>query len=156
MKIFRITRSRYAGSAYAGLGGRTRSGRWHERGPSITYASESRALAALEILVNLDPEDLPDDLVIVPADLPEACCLEIHKRDLPRNWRLSPSPDSTQKLGGEWLKRGDTLAMILPSAVIPEERNIVLNPEHSDFSRLRVGRPEPFTLDPRLRRNRRT
>ncbi len=155
MEIYRITRSRYAGSAYAGLGGRTRSGRWHGRGPSITYASESRALAALEILVNLDPEDLPEDLVIVPADLPEACCVEIQRKDLPRNWRQSPSPDSTQKLGSEWLKAGDTLAMVLPSAVIPEERNIVLNPEHPDFALLRIGKPESFTLDPRLRRNRR-
>jgi RES domain-containing protein len=69
---------------------------------------------------------------------------------LPRHWRTSRGLLVTQGIGDEWLASGRTLALAVPSAIVPEESNYLLNPAHAGFGRLRFGRPVPFLLDPRL------
>jgi RES domain-containing protein len=95
--------------------------------------------------------DAPSDLVLVPADLPEDLAIERVERDqLPPGWRKTPAPEALARLGTEWLRSRRTLALSVPSAVVPQERNYLLNPAHPDFARVALGRREPFSFDPRM------
>jgi len=71
---------------------------------------------------------------------------------LPRSWRTAQGVPLTQALGDEWLASGRTLALAVPSSIVPEEKNYVLNPTHPAFAKLAVGTAAPFVLDPRLTR----
>jgi len=76
--------------------------------------------------------------------------LEINTTDLPKNWRSHPPPERLADLGTEWLRSGRPPVLLVPSAVVPQERNYLLNPAHRDFRAVRVGAPEPFSFDPRM------
>jgi RES domain-containing protein len=113
------------------------------------------SLAALEYYVHLDPVDGPDDLVAVSAEIPDDVGRgEIGVQTLPPNWRDYPAPDALADLGTEWVGAGRTAVLVVPSALVPQERNLLLNPAHRDFRRIRPGTPEPFSFDPRMRRRR--
>ncbi len=115
------------------------------------YTSETLSLAALEYFVNLDASEAPDDLVSIFADIPEDMPVAIVKeRDLPQDWRRYPALESLVDLGAEWVTRGREAVLSVPSAVVPSERNYLLSPSHSAFERIRIGPPQPFSLDPRL------
>jgi RES domain-containing protein len=113
--------------------------------------STSLFLAALEYLVHVDTDLAPDDLIAVPADIPgELAIQHVSPGDLPRNWRRHPGPEALRDLGSAWAAAGSTAVLAVPSSVIPQERNYLLNPNHPDFRRIRAGEPEPFAFDPRL------
>ena len=111
------------------------------------------ALAALELLVHIDPDLAPTDLVAIPTIVPESTHIEeITLAELPPNWRSTPAPEALQEIGTMWVRRASSLVLRVPSAVIPEEHNYLMNPAHADQVRLKAGRPQPFSFDPRLLR----
>jgi RES domain-containing protein len=150
LKVWRICKRAHA--AFDGEGARKAGGRWNPRGVAVVYASETLSLAALELLVHADPALLPEDLVAIEADVPETVPVRrIEPETLPRGWRRHPSPQALASLGGDWAKSLETAVLSVPSALVPREANFLLNPAHADFRKIRVGKPEPFDLDPRLR-----
>lgn len=150
--MWRISRGRRA--AFDGEGARLFGGRWNVRGSAVVYTAESLALAALEFLVHLEPSEEPADLVAVPANIPHTVAVErVAVSALPRDWRRSPPPDALAEIGATWLARRRTAVLIVPSAIVPEERDYLLNPAHPDFGAITVGRPRRFALDPRLRKH---
>ena len=150
MRVFRICKKAHA--AFDGEGARLYGGRWNRKGTAVVYASESLALAALELLVHVEPSLLPADLVCVVADVPDSVGVEtVAVRDLPREWRHHPAPEALAERGTEWTKSGRTAVLAVPSALIPRERNFLLNPAHPDFRKIRPQSPESFALDARLR-----
>jgi RES domain-containing protein len=119
----------------------------------VVYTSATLSLAALEYFVHLDPGDAPTDLVAILADIPDAVPRAvIGIEQLPDDWRAYPAPERVADLGSQWIRSGRTAVLVVPSAVVLQERNYLLNPIHRDFRRLRIGTPEPFSLDPRLRK----
>jgi RES domain-containing protein len=76
--------------------------------------------------------------------------LWLRYRDLPPDWRTYPAPDRLKDLGTAWIRDGRTVALVVPSAIIPREHNVLLNPVHPDFPRIRIGPASPFAFDPRL------
>lgn len=103
------------------------------------------------VFVHVDPLDAPDDLVVIPADIPdEVSRREIRVTRLPRNWRKTPAPRALPQLGTDWAHAGKSAVLVVPSALVPRERNYLLNPAHRDFRRIRVGRPERFAFDSRM------
>lgn len=139
--------------ALDGEGARVSGGRWNSVGIPVVYTSATVSLAALELLVHLDPEDAPDDLVVIGLDIPDDVRMEeIQHDDLPRNWRETPAPRVLQALGDGWARRGETAVLSMPSVVVPGERNFALNPTHPDFPRIKSGKPTSFRFDSRLRR----
>ena len=147
--VWRISKAGH--ESFDGEGARLYGGRWNHPGARATYTSESLSLAALEYFVNLDTDLVPDGLVSVRAEIPTG--LEhktIEAGDLPGNWRTYPAPEALQDLGTEWIRRCETVVLSVPSAVVPEERNYLLNPAHEEFSSIRVGSPRPFHFDPRM------
>lgn len=116
----------------------------------MVYCSESRALAAMELFVHLDPGEVPPDLVFIPVDVPSDLIVKVSPAHLPPGRRSYPAPDATRTLGSRWVARERSAALSVPSAVVPEERNLLLNPGHPDFHRIKTGKAVRFTFDRRL------
>lgn len=126
-------------------------GRWNLRGTPVVYTSATLSLAAFEYFVNVDPDEAPSDLVAVPADIPETLKVSsMVVARLPRNWRAAPAPGALGQMGSAWAHGGKTAVLAVPSAVIPQERNYLLNPLHPAFPRIRIGAAQPFAFDPRM------
>jgi RES domain-containing protein len=149
--VWRLSRQLYAAESFSGEGTRRFGGRWSLVGLSVAYSSESRSLAALEVLANVrDPTILfARPWVVIPATIPRA--LIEHPVRVPMNWRDTPYPPETQRFGADWARTARSVALRVPSAVVLGEFNYLLNPAHADFSNVTVGKPEPFTFDSRFK-----
>jgi RES domain-containing protein len=133
------------------MGARLHGGRWNHTGTSIVYTSGSLSLAALELFVHVDSDIIPDGLIAIPADLPEGLKVEtLDIARLPKDWRSYPGPDGLKDIATTWVMRSSTAVLAVPSAVIPSERNYLLNPRHPDFRRIRIHDGTPFRFDPRI------
>jgi RES domain-containing protein len=149
LNVWRLCASSH--TAFDGEGARLAGGRWNPKGTAIVYTSATLSLAAQELFVHLDPADLPPDLVAVSAIIPDSVRVEVFDPDrLPRNWREYPAPESLAAIGASWAASAKSAALAVPSVVIPQERNYLLNPSHSDFSRITILDPSPFTFDSRM------
>jgi RES domain-containing protein len=150
MRFWRICRRRYAAEAAAGTGARLYGGRWNSRGVSMVYASTSLALAAVETFVNLDPNLTPADLVSIEGEIPEAVAIgRLDPTYLPAGWHETRD-ESLRRFGDDWIRRGETAALMAPSAAIRGDWNVLLNPAHRDFGKIRFRRPEQFEFDARM------
>ena len=150
MRIYRLTASRYVDTAFSGEGTRRVGGRWTPPGYRVVHAASSIALAVLETLVHVDPSVMPAHRVI-PVDIPEAIPVTtIEVADLPDDWRRTPPSLSLRKIGKAWLDAGETAVMQVPSVIVPEESNYLVNPLHADFTQLAIRAPAPFGIDGRL------
>jgi RES domain-containing protein len=151
MRVWRICKAEHAASAFTGEGALFYAGRWHHRGTPVVYASENRALAALEQLVHLHRNRLPPHFVCFAVDVPDdLAMIEVRAQELPAGWRRHPGPLELQDIGTRWASSGVSVCLEVPSAVVPAEHNFLLNLRHADFGRLAIGNPEPFEFDPRL------
>jgi RES domain-containing protein len=151
MRVWRIIPKLHLSQAFDGEGARQFGGRWNRLGTRVVYASATLSLAALEFFVNLDRDTEPDQLIAISADTPDDVRIEyIEVSDLPKNWRSYPVPEELQDLGTAWVASASTAMLAVPSAVIPEERNYLLSPAHSNFKQFRLNKPEAFHFDPRM------
>ena len=99
------------------------------------YTSATLSLAALERFVNTDPDLDPVDLVAIPAEFESGLAIDsVNSADLPSDWRTYPPPTQLQAVGERWLRESRTAVLSVPSAVIPHERHLILNPAHPDFA----------------------
>ena len=150
MRVWRICRQIHAAGAFSGEGARLYGGRWNSPGVSVVYASPSLALAALETFVHLEPNLQPDDLVSIEAELPDDVASErLDLKSLPRNW-YELRDESLRVFGDRWIRASETVALHPPSAAIRGEWNVLLNPAHSHFRRVRAQHPKPFEFDLRM------
>lgn len=151
MRVWRICRQPYAATALDGLGGMYTSGRWHSKGHPIVYTASSAALAALEVLVHVDPLTAPSDLRLLAIEVPDDLATEtLDGATLPAGWNAVPAPAELQVLGTSWLTGVRSAVLVVPSAVITIERNVLLNPRHPDLRRVRIIEDTPFSFDTRL------
>jgi RES domain-containing protein len=150
MRLWRICRAIHAAGAFSGEGARLFGGRWNRQGVRVVYTSPSLALAAVETFIHLEPNLRPHDLVSIEAVLPNEISVEKLDLDsLPRKWHALEY-DSLRKLGGAWIVAGKTVALNAPSAAIRGEWNVLVNPAHPDFRRLKIEKPKPFEFDLRM------
>lgn len=149
--VWRITTSRFAATAFSGEGARLYGGRWNPKGLALVYTAESRALALLEMMVQDAP--LRARYVLIPAQWPETVSVtSVELADLAPDWRRLDRRYALQRIGRDWLAGGHSAVLAVPSAVVPAERNYLLNPEHPDFARIIMGEPEALDTDFRLMR----
>jgi len=147
--VWRIARAPYA--ALDGEGARRTGGRWNSKGVPLVYASRTLSLAALELLVHVDPATAPRDLVALAIVLPDdAPGTSLSDQALPDGWRAVEPPEACRQFGDQFVQQNDALVLSVPSVIIPREQNVVINPRHVDMSRVRIESSEPFTFDPRL------
>lgn len=151
MIVWRICKSKYVASAFTGIGAEKTGGRWNVPGTRVVYASENLSLATLELFVHVNPKIIPPDLMVVFAQLPKRWSKkEIKLSDLPSNWREYPAPPRLQEIGTQWLSSNSSLALIVPSAVNPFDKNILLNPSHPQMKNVKIESPKTFDFDPRM------
>jgi len=152
-RAWRIVREKRLPDAFTGDGARLGGGRWNHPGTPVVYVSESLSLAALELFVHFTRHDikLSKSLFAIPVEIPDSLKItEVSIKDLDPDWRVSPPSYSTKDIGTEWVRKGPSAILRVPSAVIPEEYNLILNPKHTDFKKIKIGRPRAFTLDKRV------
>ena len=148
--VRRIVRKTFAKTAFTGDGARLHGGRWNSIGVPMVYTSGSVASATLEMLVHLDSEDGLSDFRLFRIELP-ATAIEIPSaKKLPVGWDRDQPSDAVRRFGTNWLVSGRSLALCVPSAVVPHEFNYLLNPLHPGFAGLKIGRAEKFAFDARL------
>jgi RES domain-containing protein len=151
--LWRVCQRRYAAEPLSGRGGLEVGGRWHLRGSRVVYTSATLSLAVLEILAQVDLDLVPGDMVQLRIEAPDDLRVErMELAGLPEDWRSYPAPPSLAEVGTEWLKRQESAILSVPSALIPEERNYLINPEQVEAPRIRVASVRELRLDPRLAR----
>ena len=147
MRVWRIATA--AHTAFDGEGARRYGSRWTSRGVRAAFASATLSLAALERFVHVDPELEPDDLVAIAVDIEARVAIHaVEAADLPADWRSYPAPATLAAIGDRWVRESRTAVLSVPSVVMPDERNFVLNPRHSDFARFVIRAAQPFSFDP--------
>ncbi len=156
MFVWRLTRQIHAENPLTGEGARRFGGRWNHVGTPVVYASATLSLAVLEYLVNLPISDLPEDLVSIQIAISDDVRRsEISVKVLPDDWRVFPATEELKDIGTEWVSKGKTAVLTVPSVVIPNEANFVINPAHPEIRRVKIESVAPFALDARLRPARR-
>jgi RES domain-containing protein len=114
------------------------------------YTSQSQALAVLEILVHFESSDILEHYVMIEVRFDPALVTRLELSELPAEWLHEPPPAGLQMVGDEWVAGSASAVLQVPSAIVPDEHNFLLNPAHSDFSRITIGQPLPFPFDSRL------
>lgn len=151
MRLWRIAHRKYALDRHC-AGAALYGGRWNPIGLPALYCGGSIAITTLEKLVHLGTTPCPP-LMLVAVDLPEAgAVFEPDPDTVPAGWNALPVSTIAQSFGAAWLRRGDTLAMKVPSVIVPEEANFVINPLHPHYPQVRFTAVRPFSFDRRLAR----
>lgn len=151
MQVWRIAKQAFAADL-AGTGAKFYGGRWNSAGVAVVYAGMSVEICAFETLVHTG-DLLPADLMLVRINLPEndAFYKSYDAADLPAGWDEIPSSIEAVKFGDAFAREGRYLGIIVPSAIIPEARNIIINPAHSALAQVSYDIVRPFVFDGRLR-----
>lgn len=147
---YRIVRAQYASEAFNGEGARLYGGRWNHPGTAVVYTSASVSLCTLEMLVHLRETRVLSGYVLFRVEFDDRLVARLDRERLPANWRAYPAPQATATIGTDWIRRGESVALETPSAVVDSESNFLLNPAHPDFASLRIEGPLPHSFDPRL------
>jgi RES domain-containing protein len=147
---WRIVKQRHAAHAFDGEGARRAGGRWNSPGVPMVYTAGSQALAALELLVHLDRSALLAAYVLIPCEVEETLVATLDHAELPPHWRSSPPPHQLAVIGDRWARAARSVALVVPSAVVPDESIVLLNPAHPAYAGVRVGVARPFEVDHRL------
>lgn len=147
IEAWRIDRKSYRATAFTGEGARLYGGRWNSAGVPVIYTAEHKSLAMLEILVHLRKVK---DYELYSVKFDESLVQELAIQNLPANWDVEPPTSDTQELGDSWVMSASSAVLSVPSVVVPEEQNYILNPRHPDFKHIRIEGPFPCFFDPRL------
>ena len=153
MTAWRIVQTQHAERAFSGEGARLYGGRWNHKGTSLVYTASSLALAALELLVHLEASQILEAYVGISVEFAEEQCHKLAPSRLPSDWASFPVPNSTRDIGTHWIRQGHSAVLAVPSVLVPVETNFLLNLQHPEFAKLKVGEPAAFHFDPRLMKN---
>lgn len=148
---YRLVKARHADAAFDGEGARRFGGRWNSKGRPCVYVASSESLATLEVLVHLGQRQPLRDYTLFHVPIPAASILYLDEAALPANWRDPLPPAETAEIGDAWLTGAQSLALAVPSVVVPREVNYMLNPGHPEFAKVVTGAERgPFAFDERL------
>jgi RES domain-containing protein len=150
MELYRLARMAYA-QELSGIGAARYGARWNSKGVELIYAATNRSLAMAEVAVHLSLASLPLDyqmLTIFVPDRVSFATLALH--ELPADWNAFPHPLSTQKFGDAFVHSAQHCLLRVPSAVTLGDFNLLINPAHADFQRIKIVETVPFPFDQRL------
>ncbi len=143
-------KSRYAGAAFDGEGARLYGGRWNSPGTRMVYTAQSQALAILEVLVHLEKVGVLPSYSLCAAHFEEDLVEALDPEALPDNWRSYLSPSGLRVIGDAWIAQQTSAVLEVPSVIVDDESNYLINPAHPDFSSITIGEPRSFEFDARL------
>jgi len=150
MQVYRLAKAKHIRDL-SGSGARLAGGRWNQKGTAVLYAAENRALATVEFLVHVPIAILPKNLKMATLEVPDAAPrTAVSVKALPPSWNHYPPPPELAKIGTDWVAANSHLLLYVPSAVVPEEHNVLINPSHPDMKHVRILKVETYQLDKRL------
>lgn len=149
MIVYRLSNTRYA-TYLSGEGARLNGGRWNHIGVPCLYTSESRALAVLEFSVNVNMARILRHLSMIQIEIPDDI-MELSISQLPGNWKEAPAPSSTRDFGTGLIHAATHPVIKIPSAVIQEEFNYLVNPVHPSSKSYHVINVKDFVYDVRIK-----
>ena len=150
MEVYRLARKQFAGEL-SGEGSALYGARWNSVGIELVYTARNRALAMAEIVVHLTLATLPQDFLMMTISIPDDINMKIiREEDLPIGWNDFPYRTSSQAVGDEFARSNKTCLLQVPSAVVLGEHNILINPKHKDFSRIKIVETVDFPFDKRI------
>ena len=151
LTVWRVIKKKHRRTAFKGDGARIYGGRWNPVGTSVVYTAESLSLATLEIVVHLEREELLyRHFLKIPVTFDSLQVTALNRNTLPKDWNRLPPSESTQKIGYKWISQSKFAVLKVPSTIILEEYNYLINPNHHDFVGMKIGKPQRFKFDPRL------
>jgi RES domain-containing protein len=148
MTVFRLCKAAFRNDL-SGQGARLSGARWNSIGVPMLYTAGTRALSVLEYVVNFGADVLPKNLYLLTIEVPDSAAIE-RPASLPRDWKQLPAPESAHRFGDTFVRTAKALVLVVPSVVIPEEENYLINPIHPEAGKITILRADPFSLDPRL------
>ncbi|NHB91874.1 type II toxin-antitoxin system Res/ParT family toxin [Photorhabdus cinerea] len=151
MILYRLTRSKYVESAWSGTGAKLYGGRWHNIGRPAVYVATSISLAVLEVLVHVGDDELLANFSLLSIDIPENQIDILNIDTLPLDWNDPIPPACTMEIGSEWFEVSHSIGLMVPSAIVPYENNVMLNPMAKDFHKyINTVKHLDFGIDSRL------
>lgn len=149
MFLYRISNCLHA-KDISGTGARLFGGRWNSIGVPLHYMAASRALAALEVLANKNSMTHSKTLCLTVFDIESDLVKSLNITDLPKDWKDCPSPSSLAQIGDEFVKQNDFLLLKVPSVLIEDEFNFLMNVNHTLAKKINILEVKPFSFDDRL------
>jgi len=150
MIVFRLSKLKYADDL-SGKGAEKIGRRWNSKGTAMVYTSESRALCTAEIAVHTPLGNLPVDYQLISIEIPDDIVFrELVLNELPVGWHSIPHAHATQEIGDKFVADGKYAVLKVPSVVVQDEFNYLINPNHNESLRIRILSVEPFNFDERL------
>jgi len=150
MEVYRLSREKYAGTL-SGVGAAIKGARWNSTGVEMIYTAANRSLAMAEVAVHLTLATLPDDYMILTINIPDEINIKVvAEKELPADWKEFPHPASTQKFGDAFVLENKYGVLKIPSVVIKGDYNFLINPNHRDFSKIKITKIEKFPFDKRI------
>ena len=151
IKAYRLVKTKHKNSAFDGQGAKLYGGRWNSKGTPVIYLASSVSLAMLEIMVHLNEYRLLQHYSLFKLTLATDNITRLSPGKLPKNWNAFPAPFETANIGDQWLTKGKTLTLCVPSVVITRESNYLLNTKHPSFKKsVKTAKKIAFTPDVRL------
>lgn len=141
-------------SAFSGYGAKQYGGRWNSKGTPAVYLAASQALAILEVVVHLESESQLNNFSLFEVTFDESLVIALPSEYWPADWKSDPAPASTKAIGDEWVQSGDSLILQLPSTIVSDTPNYLINPYHPDLGKLSISGPIPYPIDPRIKKTR--
>jgi len=148
MILYRLVNCVYADDL-SGNGARLYGGRWNSEGKAMVYLASSRSLAVLEALAHLSPTNMPDDFCMMTIETPDDF-EELDVETLPADWQEYPEIQAIKQTGNDFLKNKRNLLLKVPSALVNEEYNYLMNPLHTKAGAVKVVSKKSFSFDERL------
>ena len=153
--LWRIAKdtARYQADDLSGGGAATYGGRWNSKGKFVVYASPSIALAALETLAHLGDDIAARNRFLVEIKVPVSVWAkrqQVTAAELPVTWLAEPPGKASVDYGDAWLDSNGSALLSVPSVIVPEEANLLINPAHPDAKKISAKVLRPFVYDPRL------
>jgi len=141
----------YAADDLSGAGAKMSGGRWNSKGKSVVYCSTTIALATLETVHYLRSGSLPFNRYLVRIDIPDSVWEARQQLDpLPAGWDAIPAGLTANKAGDSWIDSGDSALLLVPSVIVPDEFNLLINPRHSDAALIEASTIRRWIYDPRF------
>jgi RES domain-containing protein len=137
-----------------GVGAKMTGGRWNRKGTALVYTSSTRALACLETVVHLSAGGLPLNRYLVRIEIPDDVWAKrqtLTEKTAPVGWDALPSGKVSLDTGDQWLSGGASCLLEVPSAIVPEELNVLINPAHTDAARITATKVRKWQYDKRIK-----
>lgn len=145
----------YEADDLSGAGAKATGGRWNAAGVPVVYTSQTRALACLETVVHLNAGGLPLNRYLVQVTIPDDVWAEAQTENsasLAVGWDAEPAGRASTGFGTNWIHSDPSALLVVPSVIVPEEFNVLINPRHSDSARITAVKVRKWLYDPRLTR----